>query len=331
MSVINQMLRDLEQRKIKETASAHYIDEVNIVAKKTISPWWIILPFIIIIVIAINLYLHSLNKNKRQLLSTEQSVAASQNMQKEVTPKLEPIVPQVQQQKSDPSIEPQKAFNKATIDKQTPVRDKSPKQKANFETVEKSVNSDTVGALSITTNKLENPPVVAKKTSIKSADNNSASTAQSIKKTINKKSTADNTAAYVKVKLPVKTQARSVNKQITVSAEQLVYQARLLMNDNQPGAAHLLEKNLSQITPDADYYALLANLNQRRQNYDNAINYYQKALEIAPHKGEIWIGIALAYQATGEEKNAMTAFKQALATQNLSAELRNYARQQVRQ
>ncbi|MCK5649567.1 MAG: hypothetical protein KAI22_11880, partial [Gammaproteobacteria bacterium] len=62
---------------------------------------------------------------------------------------------------------------------------------------------------------------------------------------------------------------------------------------------------------------------------DKAIVYYRKALEIAPQKGELWIGIALAYRGTGEQDNAVRAFKQALITDEISSELRNYALQQI--
>jgi hypothetical protein len=46
-------------------------------------------------------------------------------------------------------------------------------------------------------------------------------------------------------------------------------------------------------------------------------------------KGELWIGIALAYRGTGEENNAMQAFKQALISENISPQLRQYASQQI--
>lgn len=128
-------------------------------------------------------------------------------------------------------------------------------------------------------------------------------------------------------KTTVKTPLKSLPR--TITSEEVVYQAGQLMETNQGAAIQLLKEKIKLVSPDADYYSLMANLQQRRKEYDEAIISYRKALEIAPDKGELWIGIALAYRGTGEEANAKKAFKQALTSIEISRELKRYAQKQL--
>lgn len=316
MSVINQMLRDLEERKLKETSSEHYIDEVNIIARRTISPWWLILPVIIIIVVAINVYLHFLN-NQSGLMSTEQqSLIVIESIVQDLPAKIADIKPK--------AVTHHIVLKEAdsAINKAVPSSSKKEQHEIVIEPI------------------IEKPLEQARKTVITADDkitekenieiNHSTENNVSTKnQKAEEKKPSDSSSLKLKIKSPVNTRVKIRKKDTLLNAETIMYQARLLMADDQTGAIQLLESNIKKISPDADYYALLANLNQRRQNYDNAIVYYRKALEMSPHKGEIWIGIALAYQSTGEENNAVAAFKQALTTDDLSLELRAYVRQQM--
>ena len=129
---------------------------------------------------------------------------------------------------------------------------------------------------------------------------------------------------------PVKTSVKtSVKKQQDKkSSAELIQQARVLMAEDQNGAIKLLENNIQNITPDGDYYAMLANLYQRKHLYDEAIIFYRKALNVKPDSGEIWIGIALAYRETGETDNSEMAFNKAIRSNTLSPALKQYAEQQ---
>ncbi|MCU7938214.1 MAG: tetratricopeptide repeat protein [gamma proteobacterium symbiont of Bathyaustriella thionipta] len=326
MSVINQMLRDLEERKLKEVASEHYIDEVNIVARKTMSPWWILLPFIIIIVVAINLSLHFLNNNKRDATPTEPPAIITQNKALSIVPDLPENLSEIKPQTRSHFVDSKETH--ITINKMIPpINKETIIEKSKAQTIEKAEKK----AIIVTDNvesktKIEiNQQLPVKTVMTQPVKNNSPARKQIIKEKVPVKVSSVN----VKVKSPVKNQTKTSKIKSSVTTEKLIYQARLLMSDNQIEAIELLENNSKKISPDADYFSLLANLYQRRQNYDNAIVYYRKALEIAPNKGEIWIGLALAYQTTGEEDNAAAAFKQALTKDDLSLKLRAYAREQI--
>ncbi|MCK5666325.1 MAG: tetratricopeptide repeat protein, partial [Thiotrichaceae bacterium] len=108
----------------------------------------------------------------------------------------------------------------------------------------------------------------------------------------------------------------------------IINKARQLMTSDITKAIDLLELNLTKITPAPDYYALLANLYLRKQRYNDAILFYQRALKQEQDRGEFWIGLALSYRGKGEIKNSKKAFKQASNSTNISSQLKLYAKQQ---
>ncbi len=252
MSVINQMLRDLEHRKIKESDSDRYIDEVNIVAKRKFYLAWFILPLVIVLVISFNLYLHFNNQSQKLKPDTVlldevdvSEITVEEKQQQEMAKEHKDILPE--------------------------------KVSVNIETVLKE-------------------------------DEKTAVKREAIEK-------------------QAKTIVKSAPKRIT--SDDLVYQAGQLMTTDQVSAIELLEKNIKDVKPDIDYYSLLANLQQRQKNYDRAIVLYRKALKLAPYLGELWIGLALAYRATGENEEAIKSFKKAITSAEISPELKQYAMQQV--
>ena len=126
------------------------------------------------------------------------------------------------------------------------------------------------------------------------------------------------------IKTPVKTPEKKI------SSIELMQKARTLMVSDQNAAISLLEKNKENLQPDTDYYALLANLYQRQKRFDDAIVSYYQALSIAPDKGELWIGIGLAFLGTGEKSKALSEFQRASSSVNISSALKQYADQQIR-
>ena len=317
MSVINQMLRDLEQRKVKDSIADHYIDEVNIIAKRQFNPlWFSLLALAVVLIAGMILYLSSAQKNspaqvidKQLIQNAEIQKSALTNLANNLSDIKQPLAkvmdtPLLLDSPVNLPAEAHLLANNKTV-QAIAVKENSETKKAYKQA---SVNIKTV---------LKPEQQVRLNTEVKITES-SKETAKAI-------NVLPETAVVVKV--PVKSSVKSiVNKKTT---EQVVYQARQLMTLNQTAAIQLLEENLKEVSPDTDYYSLLANLQQRRQKFDKAIVYYRKALEIAPQKGELWIGIALAYRGTGEQDNAVRAFKQALITDEISSELRNYALQQI--
>ncbi len=291
MSVINQMLRDLEQRRAKVPAASHYIDEINIVAKKENNYWWLVVPLLLVIITAVNFYLHHLNQPTGNSVSERH---LSENLVKTAA---------VQKSISKPSRK-ELATDSAALNNQNSVR----RTKQITESLEKAV--------------FKQPSIQT--TTIIKTDPRTAETDKSIVRSAIKKSiTVEKTA----LKTPEKT---FFNKQpAKKGSAELIQQARLLMSEDQNEAVKLLESKLKETTPDSDYYALLANLYQRKKRFSDAIIFYRKALEIAHYKGELWIGIALAYRGTGEMDNSEMAFKKAIRSSTISPALKQYAEQQI--
>lgn len=308
MSVINQMLRDLEQRKVKDTNTDHYIDAVNIIAPEKFNRWWLLFPLflltlLLIVIVAVSFYSQDSVKTKEEPLLTlpvnvseinnvadiTQAIKKQENTPVAVEKPLSVVDNQpIKKTYKQPSVKTQITIKHIPI-----VSDNNNNNNVKKEPANKNINV-----------KIKQSPDV-KTASIKVKDQNK-------KKQQNKVKTAS-------------VQAEIINK----TMQQIVFQARKLMVRDQNSAIQLLKDNLKLLSPDADYYSLLANLQQRQKTYDEAIISYRKALEITPYKGELWIGIALAYRGTGEEENSIKAFKRALSSDDISPELRAYATQQI--
>ncbi|MCP3850926.1 MAG: tetratricopeptide repeat protein [Gammaproteobacteria bacterium] len=300
MSVINQMLRDLEHRKIKESDSDRYIDEVNIVAKRKFNLAWFILPLVIVLVISFNLYLHFYNQSQK--LKPETTVLLDEVDVSEIT------VEEKQQQemaKEHKDILPEKVSVKIET-----VLKEDEKTAVKREAIEKQAKTIIIPVK----NDIESVQLTRKE--------RKQGTLQA-----EKKITSVKESLPAKEKIVIQSIVKSAPKRIT--SDDLVYQAGQLMTTDQVSAIELLEKNIKDVKPDIDYYSLLANLQQRQKNYDRAIVLYRKALKLAPYQGELWIGLALAYRATGENEEAIKSFKKAITSAEISPELKQYAIQQV--
>ncbi|WP_198266372.1 tetratricopeptide repeat protein [sulfur-oxidizing endosymbiont of Gigantopelta aegis] len=324
MSVINQMLRDLEQRKATEAVDSHYIDEVNIVAKKQFNLSWIVLSGVLLIAIIMFFLLSEKNVSETQqaknlqILPTEISEIVTEVEASAISSRTVPSVPILK-----------------TMAKTKPVQIRLTDSGLNVP------ENKTKEVLEETATEKELPVIKAQKTAITIAYKQPSVKTKVIlkseptKKKVQKKSIVSaNIAMNAKVisSSPPSVRVKSVAQKKT--REQVIHQARQVMAADQSAAIKILEKNITTVSPDANYYSLLANLQQRRHQYDESIIYYRKALDVADfdqvNKGELWIGIALAYRGTGEENNAMQAFKQAIRSENISSELRQYASQQIR-
>ena len=331
MSVINQMLRDLEQRKVNEPHSEHYIDEINIIAERQFNFWWILLPIMIILVASGAFYLHAVN-NKTQIVVLPTLPGDVSEIKHEVLVVRDDVQrAEVAEYKLEQELEKKVTVDKANAVTVTEKRDikkavvKSPVKQA-------SVKQPSVKREIYLKKESKQAPKSESKMVTKKIDVVNVKTIKTAPKQTKSKQKplAEVKMPVVKVKAPAKSSIviKSSEPQKKTS-EQVIYQARQLMENDQRAAIQLLKENLKLVSPDADYYSLLANLQQRRQQYDDAIISYRKALELSPNKGELWIGVALAYRGTGEEDNAVNAFKRAYNADEISPEFRTYAAQQI--
>lgn len=95
-------------------------------------------------------------------------------------------------------------------------------------------------------------------------------------------------------------------------------------------AAATLEKSLAYAENQADYQAFFAALLQRQNRHKEAITHYQIALQLSPGNGVWMMGLGISMQAIQRNDEANNAFKRALESQTLSPELQRFVRQQIR-
>lgn len=80
----------------------------------------------------------------------------------------------------------------------------------------------------------------------------------------------------------------------------------------------------------ADYAGFQGHLKSRQAAHRQAAAHYLRATRLAPGEGRWWLGLGLALEADGRPGDAKDAFKHAIATANLPAELVAVAEQHLR-
>ncbi len=89
-------------------------------------------------------------------------------------------------------------------------------------------------------------------------------------------------------------------------------------------AVGVLERNLPPISQDVDYYALLAALYQRQGRHKNAVEIYRDLLKQNSRVGIWWIGMGISLEKLGDSEAARQAYKKARASGTLAAQMIQY-------
>lgn len=107
--------------------------------------------------------------------------------------------------------------------------------------------------------------------------------------------------------------------------------ARLQVERNDlPGANATLSRYAAQGARNADYLGFFGHVQQRLGLYREAAASYQAAVRLAAGDGRWWLGLGLALEADGQTADAREAFRRALAAGNLGAELAAVAEHRLR-
>jgi MSHA biogenesis protein MshN len=96
------------------------------------------------------------------------------------------------------------------------------------------------------------------------------------------------------------------------------------------GAIETLERYAAHAAGDADYQGSFAYLLQKRQRPAEAAQRYQAALALRPGEGRWWLGLGLALESAGRGDEAKVAFSKAKETGNLSADMLGVVEQKLR-
>jgi len=103
-----------------------------------------------------------------------------------------------------------------------------------------------------------------------------------------------------------------------------LYARVLLEQDALEQAVLVLEAKLPQLSEDLDYYALLAALYQRQGRHENAVAVYQNMLKQNSMVGIWWIGMGISLEKLDDNNAARQAYKKARASGTLAAQMVQY-------
>lgn len=108
--------------------------------------------------------------------------------------------------------------------------------------------------------------------------------------------------------------------------------ARLQVERNAvPLALETLQRTLPYAGTQPDYLSFVAALLQRVNRHKEAIDYYQKALQLKPQNGVWLMGLGISLRAEQRNDDAREAFKRALDSNTLNADLQAYVKQQLKE
>lgn len=78
-----------------------------------------------------------------------------------------------------------------------------------------------------------------------------------------------------------------------------------------------------------DYRAFMGTLAQRLGRHNEAVTDYQAALQLVPANAAWWVGLGISLQAAGHEAEAKSAYQRALALGMLTPEMQRFAEQRL--
>jgi len=101
--------------------------------------------------------------------------------------------------------------------------------------------------------------------------------------------------------------------------------ARILVEQgNVAGAVKVLDGALPDVAMEPDYHAFRAALYQRLKQHSRAVAIYRQVVKARPDAGVWWMGLAISLEAQGEASDALQAFRRAAVSGGLNADLQKY-------
>lgn len=130
-------------------------------------------------------------------------------------------------------------------------------------------------------------------------------------------------------------QRDAASRILTAALEQSPTQARLAMLQarlfaeagRDTEAVNILK--IAQANGDADYQALLGALQQRLGNHSQAAIAYRQALTSSPQRGVWWMGLGISLEQDQKSAEALDAYRNALRDTALETQVSNYVRARI--
>lgn len=122
-----------------------------------------------------------------------------------------------------------------------------------------------------------------------------------------------------------------VTRRLPESTELKQLYAHLLMQQNKlADAAAILYISPPVLTDAPDYHALLAAVLQQLDQHAEAAGLYAELVELAPTQGVWWMGLGISLEETGHADKAIMAYRRALDSGRLTADLTDYVAARIR-
>lgn len=110
----------------------------------------------------------------------------------------------------------------------------------------------------------------------------------------------------------------------------LLYARMQLDAEDITGAAMTLEKAMAAQAQGADFYAFTAAVYQRQGDFNKSISAYQAALRQQPGQAVWWMGLGISLEGAGKLKEALTAYTEANKSGRLSTKLTQYVAERIK-
>jgi MSHA biogenesis protein MshN len=92
-----------------------------------------------------------------------------------------------------------------------------------------------------------------------------------------------------------------------------------------------LQKNLPDAKDQADYQAFMAVLMQRQNRHQEAIVFFQAALQLVPNNGVWLMGMGISLQAMQRNEEAKEVYTRALTSNSLNAQLQAFVQKKLKE
>lgn len=106
--------------------------------------------------------------------------------------------------------------------------------------------------------------------------------------------------------------------------------ARILAEQRDYGGALEVMDRAGSVARNADFLALRGAVLQRTQRHAEAIDAYEASVRGAPQPGTTWVGYGISLEAVGKRSDAAQAYRRSLEAGGLSREVREYAEARIR-